>query len=374
MFNKALLIAVLFLIILSASIIPAGALLGPGLGGLDMTVSNPANPFPDKYYWTGTRAYYQVDGGPPTTARGSHLNSIYMKQESRNFTIINEFEFGWYWDLARNEPAAPHYFVVVYQNGLPVTFDDKDWKDLGYAAPGTTHLFRIQVDQNRAYFNLDNSSPSNLFDFSANFPSGLSLFGSERRNNGDNGYSHFWSLQKRNAAWAYGNWQNLQTYNDDDAGYGVQKISGSNTNVQTVSFAYQPFYRLWNGRNHFYTMDQALRWSLLYPDSGNFTYEGTCCEMANGGDYGAGPFYRSYNRSTGDHLYTASHYEATHSPGYEYEGIIANIYLTQVSGSIPLYRFYKASTGDHFYSISEAEGLNAGYSKDGPAGYVMILF
>lgn len=69
--------------------------LNRSVGAVDWTVSNPANPFPTKYYWTGTRSSVYIMLNPTITY--GHINSIYVKTETDYFTPLNQLEFGWWW-------------------------------------------------------------------------------------------------------------------------------------------------------------------------------------------------------------------------------------------------------------------------------------
>jgi hypothetical protein len=86
-----------------------------------------------------------------------------------------------------------------------------------------------------------------------------------------------------------------------------------------------------------------------------------------------GAIYRLVSVNTGDHLLTANHDEAVNADnyaGYGYEGIIGVFVDPRSPDAKPLYRSWLLAANDHFYSASSSEGVNAGYSNEGVAGYV----
>lgn len=366
MAKRIIIIVILSFIILIISTLPAVA-LNRGVGSVDMTVSNYSLPFPNKYYWTGTLAGNYIMSAPTIT--GGHINSVYLKTEKREFSPDYQFETGWWWFPGE---AQPRYFVVVIVNGNFTYFDGKQYKDLGLAQKDHNSSFGIKVDGSTAYFYIDGAW---RYSWPAQINQGFSVAGSERQNGNESNYAHLWSLQKRNHAFAWGFWQNQQTWSDRDSianasySYSLKKVSNTESYVQI--FNYEPFYRLYNGRDHFYTLSDSERWAVLYPDSGNYTYEGAPFFMAQWSESGSVPFYRSYNPSLGDHFYTTSWDEA-HVPGYNYEGISSYIYSSQISGTTPLYRSYGISTGDHFYTTSWTEANTPGYIYEKVAGYVRV--
>ncbi len=88
-------------------------------------------------------------------------------------------------------------------------------------------------------------------------------------------------------------------------------------------------------------------------------------------------FYRLSNSTTGDHFYTTNVSErnsAVLNGGYNYEGIIGSIHLSQVPNTVPLYRLYNPTTGDHFYTVvvsqKDAAIKTYGYMMEAAIGYV----
>ncbi len=68
----------------------------------------------------------------------------------------------------------------------------------------------------------------------------------------------FGGASKRNHAFNWSLWRNLQIFSDDDpynggkGGYSLKKLS--NTEAKVIKYNYEPFYRSFNGRDHSYTM------------------------------------------------------------------------------------------------------------------------
>ena len=145
------------------------------------------------------------------------------------------------------------------------------------------------------------------------------------------------------------------------AKYGVTETK----NAPTV-----PFYRLYNGTDHFYTASASEKNSAIAKSG--YSSEGIACYVYENQVDQSGPFYRLYNGV--DHLYTTSNVEkqSAEKAGYHSEGIACYIYLSQSNNSSPLYRLYNGT--DHFYTTSEAEKQSAekgGYTSEGIAGYVI---
>jgi hypothetical protein len=123
--------------------------------------------------------------------------------------------------------------------------------------------------------------------------------------------------------------------------YSYEKIAfyAYTTKKSNTSDIYR-FYNKTNG-DHLYTADEleAAKLNDLSKKNSN-------------------PVYKFYDRITGDHLYTASEKEkntiiATPKTTYKYEGIAFYAYSVQASDLIPIYRFYNKKTRDHFYTSDE---------------------
>lgn len=65
------------------------------------------------------------------------------------------------------------------------------------------------------------------------------------------------------------------------------------------------------------------------------------------------PLYRYWNAYISDHFYTTNWNElGWGAHGWDYEGIQACVYESQVPGSVPLYRYWSGGGGDHFYTTN----------------------
>jgi hypothetical protein len=109
-----------------------------------------------------------------------------------------------------------------------------------------------------------------------------------------------------------------------------------------------PVYRFYNitSGDHFYTANEAEAQKLNSLSEKN-----------------SEPIYRFYNIFNGDHFYTSSETEknkiiANLSFAYKYEGVGFYAYKNQIEGTSPIYRFYNKTSGDHFYTASETEKDN----------------
>uniref|UniRef100_A0A6C0CR38 DUF5648 domain-containing protein n=1 Tax=viral metagenome TaxID=1070528 RepID=A0A6C0CR38_9ZZZZ len=80
------------------------------------------------------------------------------------------------------------------------------------------------------------------------------------------------------------------------------------------------------------------------------------------------PFYRLYNPSNGNHLWTPLKTERTES-GYVFEGMIGHIWMDSCADHVPLYRFIE--TNDQmFLTTNKDEGLHVGFTYVEIIGYV----
>jgi len=140
-----------------------------------------------------------------------------------------------------------------------------------------------------------------------------------------------------------------------------------------------PFYRAYNGRDHFYTTDLAERDNAI--SKLNYRSEGIACYVWPSQQCGGVPFYRLFQpKTTGDHFYTTSASErdnAIKNLGYVSEGTACYVLTSQsCRSSIPLYRLFNSGTGDHFYTTSAAErdsAIKGGYTSEGTACFVFPI-
>jgi hypothetical protein len=101
-------------------------------------------------------------------------------------------------------------------------------------------------------------------------------------------------------------------------------------------------------------------------------------EVQNCGDpRQARPFYRMWNPTITDHLYTANRQEyenAARTLGYLKDGIVGYVFAIPQPNAEALFRLWNPEVGDHFYTRSATERnfalKNLGYKDEGVAGYL----
>ena len=132
------------------------------------------------------------------------------------------------------------------------------------------------------------------------------------------------------------------------------------------------FYRYYNpsSSDHLYTTN----FGELENGSGGYIPEGIAAYIPKQQYSGTVPLYRYYSSAASDHLYTTDLSElGSGSNGYVREGIAGYVYSTSLTGTIPLYRYYSSAASDHLYTtnFSELAGGKNGYVYEGIAGYVI---
>ena len=145
-----------------------------------------------------------------------------------------------------------------------------------------------------------------------------------------------------------------------------------------------PFYRYWNGRNHFYTTYADEIGTTTKGERGNhgYTSEGTQCQIFISQVPGSKPLYRYQNGQ--NHFYTQDSSEIGTAKtgvkgkhGYISEGIAGYCFPSKYPGTVPLYRYY--GNEDHFYTtdakeigtvVPGAKGRH-GYKSEGIVCYVI---
>ncbi len=130
-----------------------------------------------------------------------------------------------------------------------------------------------------------------------------------------------------------------------------------------------PLFRLYNGKDHFYTTSESERDSA---EKGGYNFEGIACYVDSSQVDATVPLFRLYNGK--DHFYTTSESErdSAEKGGYTSEGIACYVDSSQVEGTVALYRLYNGT--DHFYTASESERDSAekgGYTSEGIACYAI---
>ncbi|KAJ7923820.1 hypothetical protein B0H13DRAFT_1979399, partial [Mycena leptocephala] len=137
-----------------------------------------------------------------------------------------------------------------------------------------------------------------------------------------------------------------------------------------------PFYRLFNPTtvDHVYTTD----WVLVNGGVPTYNFQGVAALVFGTQEESTLPFYRLVNRVTAKSFYTISETERASALQNGYVVPLNNpvtyIYPTQICGSVPFYRLSQVAKTDNFYTTSESERLEFianGYTDIGIAGYVL---
>ncbi|KAJ7722320.1 hypothetical protein B0H16DRAFT_358119 [Mycena metata] len=137
-----------------------------------------------------------------------------------------------------------------------------------------------------------------------------------------------------------------------------------------------PFYRLYDPTivDHVYTTDLVL----VNADAPTHTFQGVAALVFGTQEESTVPFYRLVNRATAVNLYTTSETERADALQNGYiappNNPVTYIYPTQICGSVPFYRLYNKVETDNFYTTSESERLEflaEGYTDVEIAGYVL---
>lgn len=136
----------------------------------------------------------------------------------------------------------------------------------------------------------------------------------------------------------------------------------------------ETLYRLYNGRDHFYTTNSTERGLAMV---GGYTAEGIAGYPAATAETGTNPIYRLYSTRTRDHFYTTDLSErnfAIANVGYVDEGTVGYAYTSSPPGGTGLfYRLYLDPTSDHFYTMSASEATSAiiaRYRSEGSIGNI----
>ena len=135
----------------------------------------------------------------------------------------------------------------------------------------------------------------------------------------------------------------------------------------------KPFFRVWSGRDHFYTMDVDERDRCI--KQYGWSDEGIACLILPTQTDSSEPLFRTWNTANGDHFYTTDIHErdnAINNLRFNIEGQAGFVFKTQVPESVPLYRL--VGPNDHFYTVDASERdraiQNFGYASEGTACFV----
>ena len=135
-----------------------------------------------------------------------------------------------------------------------------------------------------------------------------------------------------------------------------------------------PFFRYWNGKDHFYTTNVNEIGTSVAGTRGHHGYisEGIQCKIYTVQVARTQPLYRYWNGM--DHFYTQNPHEigtteagVRGSHGYVSEGVAGYCFAKPEAGTIPLYRYY--GNGEHFYTTNAAEIGTIVPDKVGHHGY-----
>ncbi len=141
-------------------------------------------------------------------------------------------------------------------------------------------------------------------------------------------------------------------------GYGFEEVLGSVATRQLKGTL--PLFRLWNGRDHFYTTDIVERGRAESPSVG-YHFENIVGYVPSGSvSYAAtAPVYRLFNGT--DHFYTGSIEERgfARGVGYTLESTPFYVFVTPpwTTAHVPLYRLFNGV--DHFYTTDFLEAARA---------------
>jgi len=105
----------------------------------------------------------------------------------------------------------------------------------------------------------------------------------------------------------------------------------------------------------------------------DYENRGVAFKLFRKGTHGTTEFYRWYNFSKGDHLYSYDRNGGgTLLKGYRFEGSIGNIATSRLLKTKELYRWHNPLKRSHFYStdLKWKGQADKGYKYDGIAGYV----
>ena len=134
-----------------------------------------------------------------------------------------------------------------------------------------------------------------------------------------------------------------------------------------------PFYRYWNGRDHFYTTNAAEIGTTSKGQHGlhGYTSEGTACHIFTHQVPQSQPLYRYWNGK--NHFYTQNWREigtttigVRGAHGYVSEGVAGYCFPSAEVGTVPLYRYYN---GEHFYTTNAKEIGTTTHGVVGRHGY-----
>lgn len=160
------------------------------------------------------------------------------------------------------------------------------------------------------------------------------------------------------------------------------EAAGANFSYEGIAFyAYSdnsavgavPVYRFYNKirGDHVYTISEKEKGAYVSTPTLGYVYEGIAFYTYKKQLGETVPVYRFRNKEKSDHVYTISEkeknaYVSMPALGYVYEGIAFYGYKTQTEKTVPVYRFRNKTTNDHLYTASETEKESLLYQGLGP--------
>ena len=144
--------------------------------------------------------------------------------------------------------------------------------------------------------------------------------------------------------------------------------------INLSTFFTVPFYRYYNGAEHFYTTDATEIGTTTVNVVGDYGYkfEGIAGSIYQAAGAGLVPLYRYYNNK--EHFYTTSAGEIgtttigeTGKHGYHFEGIAGYCFASPAEGVKAFHRYYNGK--DHFYTTNPEEIGTTTVGSVGKFGY-----
>ncbi|TFK20562.1 hypothetical protein FA15DRAFT_673359 [Coprinopsis marcescibilis] len=135
-----------------------------------------------------------------------------------------------------------------------------------------------------------------------------------------------------------------------------------------------PLYRIFNSEifDHWYTVDSE------YKRADHYIPQGVAAYIFPNQTINTTPLYVFW-REVGDNFITSRRSEMEEwlhnkeSHRVVYTGILGYIFKDSSSGGVPFYKLFNGSLENHLYTVCEVERENAiqkGYRDDGPIGWV----
>ena len=142
-----------------------------------------------------------------------------------------------------------------------------------------------------------------------------------------------------------------------------------------------PFYRYWNGKNHFYTTNKNEIGTTTPGTIGhyNYTFERVECLIHANQVVGSVPLYRYFQYQLLDHFYTTDADEIGTTTrdqfgkhGYRSEGVSGYCFPLKKPDTVPLYRYRYIHSFDHLYTTEHT--LLGNLKKYRPEGVTCYVY